>query len=171
MPSHTYYLRSVKKNGKKRAPPLDIGSNMTLENLEELLWSTPSPQHISTNSTNSTNSANNGIDNTKVAPSPPLSWSTATITPPPVSTTPSAKSCNLDLSQSTLLHFGFFKGSIINDIERLVNNIENPKDDPSNLTKMEYIATLKRYLKEFHISCEYDEVYAESKLLLFKIRV
>ena len=162
MPSHNYYLRSVKKNGKNRPPPLDIGSNMTLENLEELLWSTPSPQHISTN---------NGIDDTKVASSPPLSWSTATITPPPVSSTPSPKSCNLDLSQSTLLHFGFFKGSIINDIERLVNNIENPKDDPSNLTKMEYIATLKRYLKEFHISCEYDEVYAESKLLLFKNRV
>ena len=173
MSSHSYYTRSVAQRRKAYRPsPLDL----KLVDREKRKYS------LKKNEINLFERAVVGMPkfscNAATSMSSPVPSFTSTPTPSPKSNVEMSIQCKLEdnvesshIPPKLYQEYGYLKASILLDIKRIVTNLENHDHDAFNLTKTDAVSTLRRYLKEFDISPEYCEVYAESKLLLFKNRI
>lgn len=169
MSSHSYYTRSVAQRRKAyRPPPLDL----KLVHREKRKYS------LKKNEINQFERAVVGMPkfscNAATSMSSPVPSFTSTPTPSPETSIQCKQEDNVESSHippKLYQEYGYFKASIILDIKRIVTNLENHDHDAFNLTKTDAVSTLRRYLKEFDILPEYSDVYAESKLLLFKNRI
>jgi len=169
MPSHPYYTRSVAQRRKAyRPPPLD----QELINREKRKYS------LKKNEINQFEQSIVGMPkfscDAATSMSSPVPPFTSTPTPSPETSIQCKQEDNVESSHippNLYQEFGYVKASILLDIKRIVTNLENHDHDAFNLTKTDAVSTLRRYLKEFDILPEYCEVYAESKLLLFKNRI
>ena len=64
-----------------------------------------------------------------------------------------------------------YKKKILFDMKRIISNLENVELNYINMSKSDYISSLKRYLKEFDIISDFIDAYAETKILLYKYKL
>lgn len=64
-----------------------------------------------------------------------------------------------------------YKKKILFDMKRIISNLENIELNFINMSKSDYISSLKRYLREFDIICDFTDAYAETKILLYKYKL
>ena len=64
-----------------------------------------------------------------------------------------------------------YKKKILFDMKRIISNLENVELNYINMSKSDYISSLKRYLREFDIISDFTDAYAETKILLYKYKL